>query len=90
MLLTLSGWPWTSSPHKRRRLGEEGRKGAKFKETKEEVNDVVDDLRVNADLPHAHLECPGVACDDQQMDALQHYRDGAMAHAWASMWVVGQ
>lgn len=42
---------------------------------------MVDDLRVNADLPHAHLECPGVACDDQQMDALQHYRDGAMAHA---------
>ena len=39
-------------------------------ETKNQVNDVVDDLRVVADLPDAPLECSCVAHDAQQMNAL--------------------
>ncbi|EFX76493.1 hypothetical protein DAPPUDRAFT_249018 [Daphnia pulex] len=53
-----------------------GRKGAESNETEDEVNDVVDDLRVNADLPHAQLEVSGVAYDAQQIDALQKYCGG--------------
>ncbi len=54
--------------------------GAESEEAKDEVNDVVDNLRVRADLSDAPLECPGVAHDAQQMDALQHYRGGAKEH----------
>ncbi len=54
--------------------------GAESEEAKDEVNDVVDNLRVRADLSDAPLECPGVAHDAQQMDALQHYRGGAEEH----------
>ena len=55
-------------------------KGAESEETKNQVNDVVDNLRVGADLSDAPLECSCVAHDAQQMNALQHIRGGAKEH----------
>ena len=55
-------------------------KGAESEETKNRVNDVVDNLRVDADLSDAPLECSCVAHGAQQMNALQHNRGGAKEH----------
>ena len=60
--------------------GKEEGMGAESEETKNQVNDVVDNLRVGADLSDAPLECSCVAHDAQQMNALQHNRGGAKEH----------
>ena len=56
-------------------------KGAESEETKNQVNDVVDNLRVGADLSDAPLECFCVAHDAQQMNALQHNRAVAVSRS---------
>ncbi len=60
--------------------GKEEGMGVESEETKNQVNDVVDNLRVGADLFDAPLECSCVAHDAQQMNALQHNRGGAKEH----------
>ena len=54
--------------------------GAESEETKNQVNDVVDNLRVGADLSDAPLECSCVIHYAQQMNALQYNRGGAKEH----------
>lgn len=47
--------------------------GAQSEETKDEVKDVVDNLRVGANLSDTPLERTGIAHNTQQMDALQRH-----------------
>ena len=82
---------WTcrfgSSPRGRRQI--KGRKRRRdgcwvrgaVRGTKNQVNDVVDNLRVGADLSDAPLECFCVAHDAQQMNALQHNRAVAVSRS---------
>ena len=54
--------------------------GAEYEETKNQVNDVVDNVSVGADLSDAPMECSCVVHNAQKMNALQQNRCGAKEH----------